>query len=296
MSLAHLTGRSRWWIGTCVVGILIYFSSSMLPWQGSDSRVLHTLEYPLVLVEKIWLQTTKQLHSLWLNYIYLLDVQEENRKLKRENQRLQAQLLENSHYIGSIAHYRSLLDMQESLGEEAIPANIGAFHYHAGFPTLRIFKGYEKGIEEGMPVLFMHGLIGHVIRSRWGFADVQIITSAGVHVDVIVERTRYRGSIVGGNEHNLLRWQASQSADIEVGDTVLTSGMLGVYPKGIPVAQVSKIVHTQDALFQNVWLTLMEDIRSLEYVFVLKHENAILKHMQKEQLSSHRSTTSQNTR
>ena len=116
---------------------------------------------------------------------------------------------------------------------------------------MRINRGSLSDIKPGMPVLASAGIIGRIIRTGINFSEVQLTNDANFSVDIVIERTRVRG-VVTGTIDNKLRLELKRKMDVKIGDTVITSGIVGGFPKGLPVGRVAKIAYETDQLSQVV--------------------------------------------
>lgn len=98
-------------------------------------------------------------------------------------------------------------------------------------------KGHEAGVEEGMAVLAPDGLIGRVIESGHGYSLIQILTDPDCRVAVINLRSRHPGTLYSPDGLRL-EVESNVNADYKPGDTLVTWGAGGVFPKGLPVGRV----------------------------------------------------------
>jgi rod shape-determining protein MreC len=122
----------------------------------------------------------------------------------------------------------------------------------------------------GAPVLDESGVLGQVTRVYPLTAEVTLVTDRDAAVPVLNARTQQRGVAYGmpqaqGME---LRFMAG-NADVQVGDSLLTSGLDGIYPAGLPVAKVLKVDRRADSAFARIWLTPMAEPDSPRHVLVL---------------------------
>ena len=117
---------------------------------------------------------------------------------------------------------------------------------------LMINRGSAAGLRSGLPVIDATGLIGQIQRVYPGSSEVTLVSSPGHLTPVQVERTARRGLAAGSGQGLLeLRYMPSH-ADVRVGDRLLTSGIDGVYPSGIPVARVIRVSRSQSSPYLRV--------------------------------------------
>jgi len=128
------------------------------------------------------------------------------------------------------------------------------------------------GIRPNMPVLSPEGVVGKVLRVAGESVQVQLAVDSGFGADVVVERTKARGFVRGGgdNERYLVRVEYVQSTDtISEGDILVTSGFGCRFPKGLPVARVTKVVKRDFGMYQSVEAEPVVDFSRLEEVLIV---------------------------
>ncbi|MFP5410365.1 MAG: rod shape-determining protein MreC [Gammaproteobacteria bacterium] len=117
---------------------------------------------------------------------------------------------------------------------------------------LMIDRGAAAGLRSGLPVIDAAGLMGQIQRVYPGSSEITLVSSPNHLTPVQVERTARRGLAAGSGQGLLeLRYMPSH-ADVRVGDRLLTSGIDGVYPSGIPVARVIRVSRSQSSPYLRV--------------------------------------------
>jgi rod shape-determining protein MreC len=188
----------------------------------------------------------------------------ENRRLRSELDRLAELRLENER-LGKLLAFR------EQAGIEALPARVIAEDASNWFRTVLIDRGSRDGVREGMSVVVAEGVVGRVLKSAPREARVLLITDASSALAGLVQRTRARGVCRGQGERLDFDF-AMQGEEIEEGDLIVTSGMGGVFPKGLTVGTVSRVSQGGVGLFKSVEVTPAVDFFRLEEVLVLLGE------------------------
>jgi rod shape-determining protein MreC len=141
------------------------------------------------------------------------------------------------------------------------------------FQTIIIDKGKTAGVEKSLPVVVAQGIVGQVIDASDRYAKVLLIIDQDSSVDALVQRSRGRGVIKGDGEGGCVFKYVLRKEDVSVGDIVVSSGLDGVFPKGLRVGQVSEVVRRNAGLFQNVVITSFVDFEKLEEVLVVLSED-----------------------
>jgi rod shape-determining protein MreC len=129
-----------------------------------------------------------------------------------------------------------------------------------------------RGIRPNMPVLSLDGVVGTVRRVAGESVQVQLAVDSGFGVDVVVERTGARGFVRGAGDNNryLVRVELVQSSDsIDNGDILVTSGVGCRFPKGLPVAKVTKVLKKDFGVYQTVEAEPVVDFSRLSEVLIV---------------------------
>lgn len=145
------------------------------------------------------------------------------------------------------------------------------------FNIFFINVGLKDGIKVDMPVVTGDGLVGRVVDCGPNFSRVMAIIDSSSGVDAVVERTRDYGIVTGtvtlDEDTKLLTLSnLPLDADLVPGDTVITSGLSGVFPKGIPIGEVSEVSPSSDGMSNKAVITPWVDFQHLEEVLVITTE------------------------
>ncbi len=177
-------------------------------------------------------------------------------EMRRENERLRA-------LLGFEA--RETLDL---IGCEVVGEGAGTL----GGTTVLLNRGYNQGVREGMALAGKDGLAGKVVEVRPDRAQALLLIHPDCAVSVRIERTRVAGIVEWspGSYTTLHLKNVSYLADVQIGDRIITSGLGGVYPEGIPVGTVTAIETDETGLLLDIRVKSAIDFRSLEEIFALR--------------------------
>jgi len=201
-------------------------------------------------------------------------------QLQDENAALRAKLLEASQsaqrYESARAEadeLRRLIGAGERLKLEATPAEI---LYNGRDPYARkvvIDKGGNHGVRPGSPVIDESGVIGQVTRAHALASEVTLLTDKDQAIPVQVVRNGLRAVAFGAGASGMLelRFMAA-NAEIQAGDKLVTSGIDGTYPAGLPVASVVRVERDAAYAFARIVCQPAAGVESGRYVLVLKNE------------------------
>lgn len=160
---------------------------------------------------------------------------------------------------------------------EGRPARVIGYDPVPAFRSITIDRGREHGVMPDQVVVAGGGVVGRVMRSGSRSSQVLLVTDLNSAVDVVDARTRARGLLVGKRKEMGLkreRWMTqaeyvSASEEIVSGDLLLTSGLDGVFPKGLPVGVVGAVKKDSSGLFWQAEVDPYVELHKLEEVLVL---------------------------
>ncbi len=170
---------------------------------------------------------------------------------------------------------QQLLDFRAQLPAGGVSASIIAASASTWFKSCLLDKGSADGIRKGMAVVTPLGVLGRVIELSPRTAKVLLITDPNSAVDVVVQRTRARGIISGSLENGPILKYVKHSEDIQVGDRLITSGLDGIFPKGMMVATVIAVRKQTLGLFQRINVMPAVTVERTEQTLVVTAQEAL---------------------
>ena len=206
---------------------------------------------------------------LWLNYVYLVELKKENERLKREIERLKIENLRYRNLKEKVEALRKILRFRPKPKWHMLTSQVIGYEPTGWFRTIIIDKGKREGININMPVISADGLVGKIISVSRDYSKVLLITDPDSSVDCLDERTRVRGILKGGKGQMCELAYVRHLQDVRPGDTIVTSGLSGIFPKGIPVGKVKEVRELPGALFKEVKVAPFVDFSKLEEVMVI---------------------------
>ena len=223
-----------------------------------------------------WVKDT--VREYWDSYIALVDVAEENKRLKKEIKvadRLITLATEEKAELTRLRQLLSLDVVQEvpSFGARVIAMRFGPL---AALKTLTVNKGFVDGVIIGTPVVAPAGVVGRVHRTAPHAATVLLLTDPGFRLAVISQESRTPGILRGspGTARDMEVTYVAQTAHIAEGELLITAGVDGGFPKGIPVGIVTRVEPGHETLFQQVQAKPMVELEHLEEVLLLQPEGS----------------------
>ena len=199
----------------------------------------------------------------------------ENRALRREVERLRLRLMRSEDVEGELARMGAAMRYSTPPSGRIRVADVVYLDSASWLRTLILYAGAEPA-RANQPVLAPAGLVGRVVVPAGRYAKVQLITDRAAAVGAMVLRTRrqgvVRGTSGGGPAEQLLELDyVPLQADVRVGDRVVSAGIDGIYPRGIPIGTVAK-VERGGQLFHRILIEPAVDFAALDQVFLLEHE------------------------
>jgi rod shape-determining protein MreC len=135
--------------------------------------------------------------------------------------------------------------------------------------ALVVAAGRDTGLLPDMPVVTGRGLVGRVIEVEPTSSKVMLIDDPRSSVAALVQRTRAAGLLKGQVDGTLVMDDIGRDEDVQVGDIILTSGLGGVFPKGIVIGQVSQVLRNDRSMFQKAIISPSANLDSLEVVLIM---------------------------
>jgi rod shape-determining protein MreC len=241
--------------------------------RSGSSFVLLTKQILLTSISPFLRFATKSVDitaTLWNDYIDLRRVRRDNQSLREEIRQLRIEMGELNEIALEHARLSRLLQMGNRLGTGAVVARVIGKDTTNWFRTILIDRGADQGIRRQMAVVTAEGLVGRVVDVTPLASRVQLITDPESAVGVLTQRGRVIGIAAGSQEGAIQVKYLPLMADVAVGDRIITSGMGGIFPKGIPVGKVVQSSRpTNGTLFQLIEAQPHADFSRLEEVIVL---------------------------
>lgn len=211
----------------------------------------------------------RAVRDVWKHYFYLVSAAKENDRLKKElsiakeiNNRCIETKLSN-------VRLRNFLNFQKEETRKMVAAEVIGKDSSAWYKSIIIDKGTGDGVQKGYPVVIPEGIVGQVVIAAKHYAKVSLIIDINSAVDALIQRSRARGIIKGTTSERCFFNYVLWKDDIGVGDTVVSSGLDGVYPKGLRIGYVASVVKRNSGIFQEVEVVPYVDFEKLEEILVI---------------------------
>jgi len=208
--------------------------------------------------------------GFWGGYVALRGVRVENEELKQRLGALEVQLQQEHALAARSAELQRLMDLRSQAAFSTLAAEVISGNADPVMRTVTIDKGASDGVLADMAVIAPAGIVGRVIGPVGRrAARVQLVIDRNAAAGAVTERTRAGGLVVGAEASPPLRMEmVSNLNDVKVGDTVVASGVDGIYPKGYLIGRVEYAARG-GGLYQTITVRPAVDFSSLETVLVV---------------------------
>jgi len=255
------------------VTLLIFLVLFWLVTMQVKAGRLTFMERPVLAVsgffERVISAPFRFIESAVRGYVGLVRTDRENKRLRDEVDRLTLENSITNELLSENERLRALLDFRKLQPPSAVMAQVIGKETSPSSRTMTINKGADDGLGKDMAVITAEGAVGRVQTALGGTAKVLLLTDPGSTLAVRVQRNREEGLLEGKLERCALKY-VSYYADIQEGDLLVTSGLDGIFPKGLPVARVVKVTKHEASAFQSVVAEPAVGFSRLEEALVLK--------------------------
>lgn len=251
---------------------LLLLALFLFPSQSQG--LLQYLEGPIGQVVRIPLEAIASLDQgvsgLWQSYVALQGVQEENERLRQDMEWLRGQNNQLREAASATERLASLLQFKEQALPTLVAAQVIGRDATSWYRSVILNKGESDGIKPDMGVITPAGVVGRVVKTNSATSIVLLVTDPNNAIAGLIQRTRDEG-IVEGTHQGLARLKyIPLLSSVREGDRVVTSGLVGGFPRGLALGTISRIDKEEGALFQSAELTPEVDVSRLEEVLVIQ--------------------------
>ena len=240
MLLFELRQRTGWLFLAVTIGHLVMISAQVTTRRGVP--ILEEGAFGLFAeLQRASSYTVGGVQGFWSNYVGLRAVHRDNEQLRREVADLRVQLQGERSLAQQSRLLQGVLELRSSLRFTTAAATVIAGGASPDFRTVTIDKGTGSGVGPDMAVISALGVVGRVVTPGARASLVQLLIDRNAAAGVLVERSRAQGVVVGTGTDRMRMLYASGTADITVGDRLVTSGIEGIYPKGFVVGEIESI-------------------------------------------------------
>jgi rod shape-determining protein MreC len=209
------------------------------------------------------------LQDTWRNYVSIVHVGERNEELTSRLVLLEEENLQLREALVASGRLERIAEIRADFEVPMLSSELVGVDPSPWFRSVLIDRGKTHGVRSGMPVISELGLVGLVTATSTRTAKAMLVLDRQSAVDGIVQRSRSRGIVRGHGTDQLDFEFVVRGSNVRIGDVVISSGLGGVYPKGIRIGEVASVSDPGSELLQTAKLTPAVDFGRLEQVFVM---------------------------
>ncbi len=208
--------------------------------------------------------------DLWTGYVALQGVEEENTQLRKELEYLQGQNSQLREAASATERLTALLEFKAQALPTMVAAQVIGRDVGNWYRTIILNKGESDGLQPDMGVITAVGVVGRIVKTTAATSVVLLVTDPNNAIAGLIQRTRDEG-IVEGTTQGLAHLKYIPLLSImRTGDRVVTSGLVGGFPRGLAIGTITRIDKEEGALFQSAELTPEVDANRVEEVLVIQ--------------------------
>jgi rod shape-determining protein MreC len=256
-----------------LVSAILLFSLSLMTLNVKQEKGAHFVDSITAVIlspfQNFFSHTIQSASDSISHYFFLVDVARQNNQLKLKIQSLINEKNQLIEHIASQKRLTKLMAYEDDWEKKTVVASVIGRSATQWSKVVVVDKGTQDGLEDHLAVFADTGVIGQVIHAGINTSKVLLIVDGRSAIDALFQDSRVSGVVVGmGDDECQLKF-VPNTADIKVGDLVLSSGLGGVFPKGLIIGEVSQVFKKKQGLFQEIALIPSSDLSRLEEVLIL---------------------------
>ena len=249
-----------------LLGFLLLPSQLQGVFQQVGGPVGWVLSWPLRAVAAVH----DGIGDLWTGYVSLQSVEEENTQLRRELEYLQGQNSQLREAASATERLTALLEFKAQALPTMVAAQVIGRDTGNWYRTIILNKGESDGLQPDMGVITAAGVVGRIVKATAATSVVLLVTDPNNAIAGLIQRTRDEGIVEGTTEGMAHLKYVPLLSNMRTGDRVVTSGLVGGFPRGLAIGTITRIDKEEGALFQSAELTPEVDVNRVEEVLVIQ--------------------------
>lgn len=249
-----------------LVGFLLLPAQLQGLFQRAGSPIGWVVSWPLRAVAGV----SDGIADLWAGYVALRTVEAENRALRKELEYLKGQNSQLREAAAATDRLAALLDFKQQMGGATIAAQVIGRDTGNWYRTIILNKGEADGLRPDMGVMTPAGVVGRIVKTTSATSVVLLVTDPNNAIAGLVQRTRDEGIVEGTSNGSARLKYIPMLSDARPGDRVVTSGLVGGFPKGLALGTITAIHKEDEGLFLSAELVPEVDGEHVEEVLVIQ--------------------------
>jgi len=241
---------------------------------GQSQGLLDILDGPVGQVVRLPLEAVSSLDQgisdMWQQYVSLQHVADENRRLRQEMEWLRGENSQLREAAAATQRLTSLLQFKEQALPSMVAAQVIGRDSSNRYKSVILNKGESDGIQKDMGVITPAGVVGRVVKTTGATSVVLLLTDPNNAIAGLIQRTRDEGIVEGIPQGRAKLKYIPMLSAVKEGDRVVTSGLVGGFPRGLAIGTITSIDREEGALFQTAELVPEVDVNRVEEVLVIQ--------------------------
>jgi len=250
--------------------VLLVFALLSYQSMKGESRFADFPFHPLRVLEQATSAVTDKIDNIINTYVMVIGKEAENKRLLSTIKGHESELNRFMELEHENERLRKILKLKSSRRDYMATADVFARDPTNWFQVFWINKGKSSGIEKDMVAVTPTGPVGKINRVFEGEASISLITDVNSSVAVRLQSSRTEGILEGRGDDICILKYVSKEADVISGEKIITSGLDGIYPKGLLIGYVSKVTREEGEMFKVIEVRLSQDLGTVEEVMILK--------------------------
>jgi len=260
------------------LGLFICILAALFLFPNQSQSLLDVLDGPVGQVVRLPLEAISSLDQgisgMWHRYVSLQAVEEENRQLRQDIEWLRGQNSRLREEAAATERLASLLQFKEQALPTMVAAQVIGRDATNRYRSVILNKGDNDGIHPDMGVITPAGVVGRIVKTTSVTSVVLLITDSNNAIAGLIQRTRDEGIVEGTPQGRVRLKYIPLLSAVQDGDRVVTSGLVGGFPRGLAIGTITGIEKEEGALFQSAELALEVDVDRMEEVLVIQSLSA----------------------
>ena len=211
----------------------------------------------------------RDITGVWKRYIFLVGLEDENERLKRDNALLINEINRyREDYLEGI-RLQKLLAVKERTNHHTMAAMVIGRNQTSIIKTILINKGTSHGLRLDLPVIADQGVVGRIVETSAHVSRVLLLIDENSNIDALIQENRIQGILQGATSLGCSLKYVAKTETVNVGNIVISSGLSGLFPKGLLLGAVKNVEKTDSGLFQKIEVAPFVDFSRLEEVIVI---------------------------
>lgn len=227
-------------------------------------------------VERVVSAPVDGVRDFFSSYVDLIGAKAENRRLRRRIAEIESENLQFREALVASGHLARVAAMRDEIEIPLLPAEVVGLDVAPWFRSVLVDRGEEHGVKPGFPVVTHEGVVGTITATSGHAAKTMLVLDRQSSIDAVVQRSRARGVVRGVGRDRLEFEFVVRDSDVTTGDEIVTSGLGGVYPKGLRIGRVTELREAGGRLTRIGIVEPAVDLGHIEQVFVMLRRGPVM--------------------